>query len=359
MTQSPGRFNRGNEALRYQRWETLPPRLRTGAYTRWVYIGPDGSWWDLAGPLAGKQGVTLATELVGAMHMPYEHLLTETAYQMGATYERSNILKRTIKFGAMLGGKGGAAMGLNSHQFDMVHSKWWAAWPIGVPGWLGCHTWMGGWRWIPVMEAGPSETSEKRDPKYAKNNCMTWDMQAVAVRPWYSKRIVMETFTAQEANFTAGHMYDERTIAIANRGPMPQWLKFQATTPPGTKARVWLQDGMLSDQPLKAVPSSTGWFTAEESTVLIDTDEGARTLVASNDPVDNDLYKLMRASKIVEFIFQDLLGDPLGEPLWQRASGLRFTSMIPPRTVANIKVRHSEPGGTVTVMCPQWYTRPY
>ena len=76
---------------------------------------------------------------------------------------------------------------------------------------------------------------------------------------------------------------------------------------------------------------------------------GARTLVAANDPIDNEFYRDLRANKLIEFIFQDLLGDPLGEPIWQRANGLRFTSMIPPRTVANIKVRHEVPGGTITV----------
>lgn len=345
-----------NTALNYQRWETLPPELNSEA-TRWVYIGPDRSWWDLAGPRAGRQGVQLAEEMQGAIHLPYEHLLTESAYQMGATYERTNIVKRTINFGAMIGSK---TRPLTSHQFDMVSSRWWNAWPIGQPGWLGAQTWFGGWRWIPVIEANPSRTSQKKDPKYAKNNTMVWDMQALAVRPWYSKRILTETFTAQQANFRPGHQYDEKTIAIANRGNMPQWLKFQVTLPPGAKkGRAWVQDGMLADKPLKAIPSGSDWITEGESPVLVDCDEAARTLVAANDPIDNEFYKSLRANKIVEFLFQDLLGDPLGEPLWQRANGLRFTSMIPPRTVANIKVRHDTPGGTVTVMCPQWFTRPY
>ncbi|WNM74112.1 minor tail protein [Mycobacterium Phage Nergal] len=341
-----------NKAAIYQRWETLPPELKSEA-TRWVYLGPDGSWWDLAGPRAGRQGVQLAEEMQGAVHLPFEHLLTESAYQMGATYERTNVLKRVINFGAMIGSK---TRPLTKHQYRMVESKWWEAWPTGIPGWLGAHTWLGGWRWIPVIEANPSKTSQKKDPVYADNNTMVWDMQALAVRPWYSKRIVTETFTAQAANFRPGHMYDEKTIAIANRGNMPQWLKFQYTVPPGAKhSKAWVQDGMLADVDLKPLPQ----ITAEESPVLVDADTAARTLVAANDPIDNEFYKALRANKIVEFIFQDLLGDPLGEPVWQRANGLRFTSMIPARTVANIKVRHDTPGGTVTVMCPQWFTRPY
>lgn len=344
-----------NAAAVLTRWETLPPQLNSDA-TKWVYLGPDGSRWDLAGPRAGLQGVQLSEEMQGAVHMDFEHLLTESAYQMGATYERTNILKRIINFGAMIGSK---TRPLTAHQFDMVSGRWFAAWPIGVPGWLGAHTWYGGWRWIPVMQAGPSKTSQKKDPKYAKNNTMVWDMQALAVRPWYSKRILMETFTAQAANFRPGHQYDEKTITIANRGDMWQWLKFQVTLPPGVKkGRAWVQDGMLAGT-LKPIPSETDWITAGESPLLVDCDEAARTLTAANDPIDNEFYKVLRANKIVDFIFQDLLGDPLGEPIWQRANGLRFTSMVPPRTVANIRVRHDTPGGTVTVMCPQWFTRPY
>lgn len=345
MTQQlPGRFLQGNSALVYQRWNTLPHPLGFDG-VRWVYLGPDGSRWDLAGPDAGRQGVQWASELQGAMHMPYEHLLTETAYQMGATYERTNVLKRTINVGAMIGSQ---TRKLTKYQFSMVESKWWAAWPTGVPGWLGCHTRLGGWRWIPVMEAKASDTSEKRDPTYADNNTMTWDMQLLAVRPWYSKRMVIESFKAQAANFKPGHMYDEKTIAIANRGNMPQWLKFQYTGP----GKAWVQDGMLE----RLVPLPK--ITATESPTLVDCDEGARTLTAASDPTDTGFYELLRASKIATFILHDLLGDPMGVPVWQRGNGIRFTSMIPPHTVANIKVRHDHPEGEVTVMCPQWFTRP-
>ena len=99
--------SRSNAASIRTRWETLPPQLNSEA-TKWVYLGPDGSGWDLAGPNAGRQGVQLAGELQGADDIPFEHLLTETAYQMGATYERTNIVKRTINFGAMIGSQGGS-----------------------------------------------------------------------------------------------------------------------------------------------------------------------------------------------------------------------------------------------------------
>jgi len=56
-------------------------------------------------------------------------------------------------------------------------------------------------------------------------------------------------------------------------------------------------------------------------------------------------------------IYQIGLGHPPDQvgAVWTRA----MNNLIPPRTVANIKVRHEVPGGTITVMCPQWFTRPF
>lgn len=332
---------RGNEAHVYTRWETLPLWARSEA-TRWVYIGPDGSWWDLAGPRAGRQGVQFAQEMQGAYHLPFEHLLTESAYQIGASYERTNILKRIINTGVMIGSQ---TRPLTMHQYRTVESKWWDAWPIGIPGWLGCHTKTGGWRWIKVMQASSSTTSMRKDPAYADNATMTWEFKMLAVDPWYAKRALIETFVAHPQT-VADKDWDEETITICNRGNMPAWPKFVYSGP----GFATVQDGM-TDRMVR-LPT----LSAADGEGMVDTDEGARTLTGATDPVDNEFYKLARKSGILKFVLHDV-GD-LGLPLWRRAKGIRFLSMIPPRTVANIKVRHSRPGGSVTVIVPQWFTRP-
>jgi len=332
----------GNAAHIWTNWQTLPPRFRSEA-TRLIYIGPDGSRWDLAGPDAGKQGVQFAEELQGHYHLPFEHLLTETAYQRGATYERSNINKRIINCGAMIGSQ---TRKLNATQYRMVESRWWQAWPVGVPGWLGSWTPTCGWRWIAVMQARPCETSFKKDPVYAGNNTATHDMQILACSPVWAKPALYQTFTAHKDNFTKKKPWDEQVISIANRSDMPAAPKFLYTA-----GKAWVSDGMtarLVELPL---------VTVKEAPVLVDTDEDARTVTGAADPVDNAFYQLIRSSRILDFFLHDL-GD-LGEPVWRRAHGVRFLSMIPPRTVANIKVRHSRPGGQVTVFMPQHYSRPY
>ncbi|MGH3956480.1 MAG: hypothetical protein ACRDTI_20840 [Mycobacterium sp.] len=340
MSVYPIKYMSEQEQFMYTNWNTLPKQLKSEE-TRWVAIDCNGYRWDLAGPLAGRQGVVFGEELQGHLGIPFEHLLTESAYQIGATYERTNILKRIINAGILIGAVGGRGRPLNAHQYRMVESRWWSGWPIGQTGWLGSHTWLHGWRWIPVMWGEPLKNSQKKDATYAGNNCASYDMQFLAVRPWYSKRVLIEPFTAR----TDG---DSRTIAIANRGDMPQWYKALYSGP----GQAWVQDGMLSDRQIE-LPE----ITAKDGPVLCDTDEAARTLTASSDPVDNEFYRLVRSAKILDFFLHDI--GELGLPVWRRASDVRFTSMIPPRTIANIKVKHSKAGGTVHVMMPQWFTRPY
>ena len=72
--------------------------------------------------------------------------------------------------------------------------------------------------------------------------------------------------------------------------------------------------------------------------------------------MDNIFYDLIRSSQVLDFLLHDI--SSLGLPVWRRANGIRFTSQIPPRTVANITVKHDNPTGAVTVMIPQRFIRP-
>lgn len=335
------RLIHGNEYSGLE-WRTLPARLKAEA-TRWVYIGPDGSWWDLEGRDAGKQGVRLAQELQGAYHLPFEQLLTEAAYQVGATYERSNITKRVINLGVVAGARNGRK--LTSDAYRHIEANWWNAWPHDTPGWLGCHTRFGGWRWASVQLAKAVDTSMKIDPVAMQNNVQKWDMQIMGVNPWYAKRTLVETWTAH-AQTVAQNGFDEETISIANRGHLPTCPLFLYSGP----GRAWVQDGMTDR--LVALPT----LSAADKYGLVDTDPAHRTLTGAVDPVDNIFYQYIRSSKVLDFFLHDI--EALGLPLWRRANGIRFTSPIPPRTVANLKVRHDHAGGTVTVMLPQRFVRP-
>jgi len=330
---------RFNEAYVYQRWETIPRALRSEE-TRWVYLGPNGSRWDLNGRHEGRQGVRLSREMQGAYHLPFDHLLTESAYQIGATYERSNINKRIISIGVTLGGPK-----YTTHAYRMIEANWWDAWPHDTPGWLGCHTKFGGWRWAQVQLGEAVKTSMTGDPASFGNNVMHWDMKLLAPKPWYAKRTLYETWTAHP-DTVEEHGFDTETISIANRGHLPAWPVFVVSGP----GKAYVQDGMtdrMVELPL---------LSADDGYVLVDTDPANRTLTGSKDPVDNIFFDVIRQSKILDFFLHDIAA--LGLPVWRRANGIRFMSQIPPRTIANLKVQHSNANGTITVLLPQRYIRP-
>jgi hypothetical protein len=281
----------------------------------------------------------MAPELGGAYHLPFEHLFTEGAYQVGSTYERSNIVSRRIHMGVILGGPQHS-----EHAYRMIESNWWDSWPHDKPGWLAGQTRFGGWRWAQVRLAEPVKSSIRTDPAAYGNNTLVWDMQIIAPKPWYAKPTLYTTWTAHPET-VAARGYDEETIAIANRGHLEAWPMFLIS--PG-KASV--QDGMTD----RMVPLPI--LTADDGSGLVDTDPANRTLTAAKDPIDNVFYNIARQSRILDFLLHDIVST--GLPWWRRGGNVRFMSPIPPRTVANIKVRHDTPGATVTVMVPQRYSRP-
>ena len=336
-----GRFIRPGSAeeLVRQNYNSIPGHIMIDA-TRWVAIGANGKWFDLEGRHRGRQGVRLAQGLDGAYHLPFEDLITEGAYQVGATYERSNITKRVIDMGVIIGGKHVPT----SHAYRMAENNWWDAWPHDQFGWLGCHTMLGGWRWARVKLAEKVGTSVKQDPVAHGNKVLVHDVKFMAPKPWWAKRTLYEQWFAHPAT-VAANGFDDETITIANRGNLPVWPLFLYTGP----GRAWVQDGMTS----RMVELPT--LNANDGYVLVDTDPANRTLMGSKDPVDNLFYEYIRSSRLLDFFLHDIAA--LGLPVWRRKY-VEFNSMIPPKTVANIKVRHDHPQGSVTVFMPQRFSRP-
>lgn len=321
-------------------WDSARRYLRMPTETtRNIYIGPNNLRWDLSGRNKGRQGARLATHLQGDYHLPIDQLFTEGAYQVGATYERTNILKRIINFGVVLG------YNCSELQYRAIESNWWDSWPADTPGWWGRFTPFSGWRWAQVQLAKTVDTPMPLDPTAFGNNGFQWDMQIVAAQPWWAKRMLTDSFTAH-ADSVALNGYDEQTFHIANRATMEAWPKFMYTGP----GKAWIQDGMTNN--MIEMPE----LSADDGYVTVDTDPSERTLKGSNDPTDNLFYQFIRQSRVLDFFLHDL--EALGEPVWRRANGIRFQSPIPPRTVANLKVRHSQPGGQVIVFMPQRYARP-
>ncbi|OCB15074.1 hypothetical protein [Mycobacterium intracellulare] len=321
-------------------WDSARRYLRMPTETtRNIYIGPNNLRWDLSGRNKGRQGARLASHVQGDYHLPIDQLFTEGAYEVGATYERTNILKRIINFGVVLG------YNCSERQYRAIESNWWDSWPEDTPGWWGRYTPGTGWRWAQVQLAKTVDTTMPLDPTAFNNNGFQWDMQIVAARPWWAKRMLTDSFTAH-AESIALNGYDEQTFHIANKATMDAWPKFMYTGP----GQCWVQDGMTENMiPLPKLSADDGFVTC-------DTDPAERTFKGSNDPTDNLFYQFIRQSRVLDFFLHDL--ESQGLPVWRRANGIRFQSPIPPKTVANLKVRHTEPGGQVIVFMPQRYKRP-
>jgi hypothetical protein len=322
-------------------WEQMRRYLRIPTEsTRFVYTHPKNNlWWDLSGRFKGRQGAHLAKEVQGMYHLPFTQLFTEGAYQIGSTYERTNIDKRVANIGVTLGYNAPA------EAYRAIESNWWDSWPPDSPGWMGCHTPTGGWRWSQTMLAKPVDTSMPFDPTAFGNNGFTWDMSIVFPKPWWAKTTAFASWTAHPATNTLLG-FDEFTFHIANKGNLPVWPRFIYTGP----GRCWIQDGMTDKMlPMPQLSTADGY-------VLVDTDPAQRTFTAATDPIDNIFYQIIRQSRILDFFLHDI--EALGLPVWRRANGIRFQSQIPGKTVAHIKVRHDHPGGQVICMIPQRYSRP-
>ena len=422
----------------------LDKRLRS-TEMKIVYVGipdpdyktdeyPDGGarrWWDLAGALAGRQALTLAPQLKGTMHLPFQQVLTEGAYQIGSTYERTNYLKREIGLGVQVS----TSMEPDtSFRYRMLEQRWWASWSEKEDGYLGCFTRTHGWRWLRVRLAEEPKTAFELDPTAFENNFMQWDMTIVATSPFWCKRIetsswanleetstplnellptlisrlgggemtgrpvddilvaigkilngdiegVAEGIIKQVTNFGAellglvppnkrmpkttlrdepltarladmllvpGVDVGEATLKIPNRGTWESWPKYLVSTP----GYVWIQDGIGGDMVMLPL-----LHTTDGDVVMIDTDPLNRTLTGAKDPVDPLFYRILRNSQLIDFLLSDIVDST--EPLQRRMGGKGFQNPIPKRTLASLKVRHSDPNGTITAYMPQRFRMAY
>jgi hypothetical protein len=141
-------------------WDTARTYLKMPTETtRNVYIGPNGMRWDLSGRNKGRQGARLATHIQGDYHLPIDQLFTEGAYQMGATYERTNYPKRLINIGVVLGYTLPDQGNCSESQYRAIESNWWDSWPAETPGWWLRQTPFSGLRWAQVQLAKTVDTA--------------------------------------------------------------------------------------------------------------------------------------------------------------------------------------------------------
>jgi hypothetical protein len=356
----------------------LDERLQ-GLETQVVYFGIPGSggadgkraFWNLHGPNAGLQGAQWQPNASGLMHVPFDQMISEGPYQVGGTYERVDWKKRPISFKVSVG----VGQIDTIFRYRMIEQRWWASWSAKEDGYIGVFTRTHGWRFIRVRLLEEPKNAFALDPAAWGNNFMEYDMTAIAVDPYWRKRIETDTWTNDGdgegsiphtpwdqleqlienildglipgiSNLIPGKHVGEGNLIVPNRGDQTVFPKFLISSP----GRAWIQDGPggnMIELPL---------LTPDDGIVLVDTDPMARTLTSATDPVDPLFYRIARNSQFLDFFLHDLLDT--GLPVWRRFEG-RFTTPWPAKSTLRIKVRHSQSNGKVVALVPQRFDKSY
>lgn len=349
-----------------EEFHNLPLSLR-GVETKVVYVGVEHPihkkrfTWNLLGSHKGREGVVMAPVASGFMHAPFVTMFSEGPYQIGAEPERTDWKKRQISMAVHVNPDvvPWDSNGLidTPFRYRMIEERWWGSWSATEDGYLGMWTRTHGWRWLRVRLAEESKTPWQLDPVAYGNNFMTWDMQVVACQPFWAKPTIhrtwkntIDTSTLWDQiedllnEFIPGLDVGEGIIRVPNRGDRPVYPKFLVSSP----GKAWIQEGTRwVELPL---------LTPQDGYVMVDTDPNSQPLTSAKDPYDPLFMKILRNSQLLDLLFGDLLS--LTEPVWKRFDD-RFTelSQIPPRTLAAVKVRHSNADGQITMLLPQRYEK--
>ena len=325
----------------YETLEDISPQRLQAMETMMVFIDWQGNLTVLNGPGAGEQGVRLAQTISGEQHYTFEQVVTESAYQLGATIERVNILKRLINLRVYIG-----RPGMNTFTYRMCEDRWWTGQDEEHPGWFGVFTRFSGWRWILVWPEKGVNTGQKQDPTAYNNNQAIWDVNWIAPVPYYSKPArISAPWSAAHAGPPDSDGFYHGTIAVVNTGDIATYAEYMING----GGNCIVQDNFSDREvPLPLIANADG-------TVLCDTDPTRRTLVAQNDPHDDLLLKTLRAVGLLQFF---LVGTPVQTtvPLWLRGY-VRFLYAIPPKTVAHLRIKHDNPNATVRVVVGQRFKR--
>jgi hypothetical protein len=336
-------------------FDRLPPKLR-GMNTHMIYLSPQSFLYNLAGPFAGRQGVRAAQQMVGDQQWPYEQVITNSPYIMGAEIERTNIPQREYNLGIVIGRH---APPMTEYEYRMAEDHWWAGQDENNDGWLGVYTRFSGWRFDPVRPLKTIATPQKMDATAYGNNVSSWDINWVASRPYFTKPALYRIFNAKEAGAPGpppagpliglwdqlvGNVYYWGTLPIANRSDLPSFVTYYISSP----GQAIVQDN--DSGRLVPLPNTT----KSVGTYMCDTEPGHRTLTSAGDPQDNLLFDLIRQSTILEFFLGGIAN--MGIPL-QLQFNNRFIYQIPPHSVAHLTVGHSNPQGVIMAMVSQRFKR--
>lgn len=312
------------------------PRPLQGLDTTMVYLAPNGNLTHLSGINAGQEGVYLYQNLQGEHQLPFEQVVTESAFQWGATIQRTNYNKRLINFRV-------AIVAPSEYQYLLCDNRWWEGQDETKDGWLGVFTRWNGWRWIPVRPYRTVDTTQQQSPNAYGNNVAIWDVTWICQRPYYTKETLSGTWSAQGLTKNKQGFYTG-TVTLANQGDMQSYVQYLINGAGTAK----VQDNNSST--MVTLPQ----LFASDGPGLVDTDPQERTLTAANDAFDTDYYQLAQASSVLNFFLTG--NDDSAEHWWQRGY-TRFVYNVPAESIVQFNVAHTNPNATITVMLSQRFKR--
>ena len=322
----------------YRDFYSIPRQLQA-LEPQVIYIDPDGNTFHLAGAGAGAEGVTLGMQLQGEQHLPFEQVVTEGAYQFGATIERQNYPKRLINLRVVIGGEN-----FTDWQYRMCDNRWWKGQDETRDGWLGVSTRFTGWRWIPVRPFKTVDTAQAMSESAYGNNKATWDINWIAQRPYYTKPALFKTWSAAQSGQPNKAGQYTGSVTVANRGDLPTYVQYMID---GVGVAT-VQDN--NSTTMVTLPP----MVASDGPGLCDTDPANPTLTASADPIDNPFFDWLASSEILNFFLTNLTTS--AEPWWERGY-VRFLHTVPPMSSVTFNVAHTNRNAVITVLLSQRFKR--
>lgn len=324
----------------YEHIEDLPYVLQA-METVMVFIDNAGNIFHLTGPQEGTEGVRLGVQIQGEQHWPFEQVISESAYQLGATIERTNFLMRKINFRVLIG-----APGMNNITYRACEDHWWQGQDEVNGGWFGVFTRYSGWRWIQIFPEKTVDTAQTRDPVAFQNNMAQWDINWIAPVPYYSQpAAVSEPWQAALAGPPDVNGFYHGKIAMPNHGELNSCVEYLIS---GSGTCIVQDNDSDRYVTLPVIQDSDGQ-------VLCDTDPTHRTLVAANDPQDNLFADILRASGLLNF-FLIFTPQPSDVAIWLRGY-TRFLYTISPQTVVHLHVAHTNPNAQIVAQVGQRFKR--
>lgn len=155
--------------------------------------GVDGSWFTLAGPNAGAEGIYLATGVTGLFEPPVKAMYEEPGNYPGARYLNHRVLRRDLVFGVHILNDSGAGSWLSRD------SQWRKAWAFDRDCKLYVTT-ESGTRYLKVRLFESPEVDTNTDPN--GNTINTVKMVTVAGDPfWYEDDVVYSATTVTDTTF--------------------------------------------------------------------------------------------------------------------------------------------------------------